>query len=79
MHFSTKKMGVNFFLGKKTKPGGGRGGSEGGLVKDHTFPEIFFWNPSLSHPYPYHMIFVIGIWISVPMVFLVNLKKIEIK
>ena len=24
------------------------GGPEGGLVKDHTFPEIFFLNPSLS-------------------------------
>ena len=35
--FFNKKMGVNFFLGKKTKPGG----SEGGLVKDHTFPNLY--------------------------------------
>ena len=37
--FSNKKMGVNFFPQKKTKRGGG---SEGGLVKDHTFPAFFF-------------------------------------
>ena len=45
MKFSTKKMGVNFFPAKKTKPGGG--GSEGGLVKDHTFAAFFFVHPSL--------------------------------
>ena len=43
--FSNKKMGVNFFPQKKTKPGGG-GGSEGGLVKDHTFAAFF------SAPFP---------------------------
>ena len=37
--FSNKKMGVNFFR-KKDQTGGG--GSEGGLVKDHTFPAFFF-------------------------------------
>ena len=46
MKFSTKKMGVNFFPAKKTKPGG-VGGSEGGLVKDHTFAAFFFVHPSL--------------------------------
>ena len=51
MHFSTKKMGVNFFLGKKTIPGGGGGrGSGGGLVKDHTFPEIFFFETFPNGP-----------------------------
>ena len=41
--FSNKKMGVNFFHRKKTKPGGGAGGvSEGGLAKDHTFSGFFF-------------------------------------
>ena len=44
MKFSTKKNGGQFFFGKKTKPGGG---SEGGLVKDHTFPAFFFLHPSL--------------------------------
>ena len=44
MKFSTKKMGVNFFPAKKTKPGGG---SEGSLVKDHTFAAFFFVHPSL--------------------------------
>ena len=43
--FSNKKMGVNFFHRKKTKPGGG--GSEGGLAKDHTFSGFFFRLPSL--------------------------------
>ena len=42
--FSNKKNGVQFFSAKKTKPGGG---SEGGLVKDHTFA-AFFLTPSLS-------------------------------
>ena len=37
-----KKMGVNFFSGKKPSPGEG---VEGGLVKDHTFP--LFFTPSL--------------------------------
>ena len=37
--FSNKKMGVNFFLEKRPNPGGG---SEGGLVKDHTFAAFFF-------------------------------------
>ena len=32
---SKKKMGVNFFPGKMTKPG------EGGLAKDHTFSHFF--------------------------------------
>ena len=43
--FSNKKMGVNFFPQKKTKRGGG---SEGGLVKDHTFAAFFFLHPSLK-------------------------------
>ena len=38
--FSNTKMGVNFFPEKKTWARGG-GGSEGGLVKDHTFPPFF--------------------------------------
>ena len=42
---SKKKLGVNFFVGKMTKPGGG---SEGGLAKDHTFSRFFFLNPSLT-------------------------------
>jgi len=42
--FSNKKNGGQFFSVKKTKPGGG-GWSEGGLVKDHTFP--LFLTPSL--------------------------------
>ena len=42
---SKKKLGVNFFIGKMTKPGGG--GPGGGLAKDHTFSHIFFLNPSL--------------------------------
>ena len=46
--FFNKKNGGQFFFGKKTKPGDGGGGSEGGLVKDHTFPEIFFLTPSLT-------------------------------
>ena len=37
-------MGVNFSFRKKTIPGGG---SEGGLAKDHTFPQ-FFLRPSLN-------------------------------
>ena len=36
--FSNKKNGGQFFSAKKTKPGGG---SEGGLVKDHTFAAFF--------------------------------------
>ena len=42
--FSNKKMGVDFFPEKRPSPGGV--GSEGGLVKDHTFP-LFF------EPFPY--------------------------
>ena len=38
--FFKKKMGVNFFPGKKTIPEGG--GSEGGMVKDHTLLLLFF-------------------------------------
>ena len=37
--FSNKKMGVNFFFGKKTTSAGV--GSEGGMVKHHTFPHFF--------------------------------------
>ena len=37
--FSNKKMGVNFFRKKRPNQGGR---SEGGLVKDHTFPAFFF-------------------------------------
>ena len=37
--FSNKKKGGQFFSEKKTNPGGG--GSEGGLVKDPTFPPFF--------------------------------------
>ena len=40
--FSNKKIGVIFFWKKKT-----RGASEGGLVKDQTFP--LFLTPSLNH------------------------------
>ena len=43
--FSNKKMGVNFFLVKYTKLGGG---SEGGLAKDHTFSGLLFLNTSLT-------------------------------
>ena len=46
--FSNKKMGVNFFPEKRPNPGGGGWGSEGGLVKDHTFP-LFLLTPSLSN------------------------------
>ena len=35
---SKKKMGVNFVLQKKTIP-------RGGLAKDHTFPQFFFFEP----------------------------------
>ena len=42
--FSNKKMGVNFFPQKR--PNRGVGGSEGGLVKDHTFAAFF------SAPFP---------------------------
>ena len=38
----SKKMGGNFFHVKKTKLGGG-GGSEGSLVKDHTFYVFLFF------------------------------------
>ena len=38
--FSNKKMGVNFFPEKRPNTGGG--GSEGGLVKGHTFPLYVF-------------------------------------
>ena len=42
---SKKKMGVNFFIRKKTIPGGG--GPRGGLAKNHKkyvfFPEPFPW------------------------------------
>ena len=37
--FFIKKMRVNFFHRKKTKPG--EGGSEEGLADDHTFPILF--------------------------------------
>ena len=38
----SKKLLVNFFLGKKGKPGaGGPGGSEGGLSKGHNFSGFF--------------------------------------
>ena len=40
MHFPTKKWGVNFFTQKR--PNRGEGGSEGGLVKDHTFATFFY-------------------------------------
>ena len=43
------KMGVNFLFGKNAKPGGGGGGSEGGLAKDQTFSG-FFLQPSLIRP-----------------------------
>ena len=39
---SKKNWGSIFFVGKMTKPGGGRGGSEGGLAKDHIFSHFFF-------------------------------------
>ena len=42
--FFNKKNGGQFFSREKDQTGG----SEGGLVKDHTFPEIFFWIPSLT-------------------------------
>ena len=48
MKFSTKKMGVNFFLQKRPNRGGG-GGPGGGLVKDHTFAAFFFVHPSLRY------------------------------
>ena len=40
--FFIKKMRVNFFHRKKTKPG--EGGSEEGLADDHTFPIFFSGN-----------------------------------
>ena len=42
--FFKKKMGVNFFLEKRSNP---VGGSEGGLVKDHTFPPFFYTFPKV--------------------------------
>ena len=44
---SKKKLGVNFFRRENDQTGGGGGGgggggSEGGLAKDHTFPQFFF-------------------------------------
>ena len=42
--FFNKKNGGQFFSREKDQTGG----SEGGLVKDHTFPEIFFLTPSLT-------------------------------
>ena len=44
VHFQKQIMG-QFFLVKKTKPGGGV--AEGGLAKDHTFSGFFF-----SEPFP---------------------------
>ena len=41
-----KKNGGQFFSGKKDQTWGG-GGSEGSLVKDHTFAAFFFVHPSL--------------------------------
>ena len=43
MKFSTKKMGVNFFPAKKTKPGGG--GARGRFGKSPYFCRIFFCAP----------------------------------
>ena len=40
-----KKNGGQFFSGKKDQTWGG--GSEGSLVKDHTFAAFFFVHPSL--------------------------------
>ena len=45
--FSKEKMGVNFYIRKKTIPGG-EGGSEGGMAKDHE-KYVFF----SSAPFPY--------------------------
>ena len=42
--FFNKKNGGQFFSREKDHTGGG---PEGGLVKDHIFPEIFFPNLSL--------------------------------
>ena len=53
--FSNKKNGGQFFSAKKTKPGGG---SEGGLVKDHTFAAFFFCTLP-SHFYIAHFYFLI--------------------
>ena len=36
---SKKKLGVNFFRRENDQT---REGSEGGLAKDHTFPQFFF-------------------------------------
>ena len=44
--FSNKKNGGQFFSCKKDQTRGG--GSEGGLVKDHTFAAFFFLHPSLK-------------------------------
>ena len=49
--FFNKKNGGQFFSREKDQTRGG--GSEGGLVKDHTFPEIFFLNLSLTHFFCY--------------------------
>ena len=38
---SKKKLGVNFFRRENDQTGGG--GPGGGLAKDHTFPQFFFW------------------------------------
>ena len=44
--FFNKKNGGQIFSPKKDQTGG-RGGSEGGLAKDHTFSGFFFRLPSL--------------------------------
>ena len=68
MHFPTKKMGVNFFHRKKTKPVGGGGDSRGVWQKTRLFPDFYsatfpkFFSVFFFAPFPYdltaHLIFI---------------------
>ena len=62
--FSNKKNGGQFFSTKKTKP---EGGSEGGLVKDHTFAAFFFCTLPLIF-LPHHIVHQLEYLLIVPYV-----------
>ena len=55
---SQKKMGVNFFIRKKTIRGGG---PRGGLAKDHKKYVFFFRTPSLSMLLSFLSVFNAGV------------------
>ena len=54
--FSNKKNGGQFFSPKKDQTG--RGGSEGGFAKDHTFSGFFFGNLPLKGSFTIFLFFV---------------------